>query len=479
MADRGWAPGPGDAPTGGGPLIVTRGAPVAVQTDELVVRAEALGAFAREIGLLRPHLAMLGDPVSPSRWSVFAGHELDRARMLLAALEAQASALAGVTRVAAYGYEVAESAAAAMGAGGLFALTGWLGRMLPAWMTPTARPVGMLGFGSTQPIGPQRDTLLRDAAAAALAGHPERMLTHRGTVETLRRMVMGADEAALAVAGLPPLTALLPGEYGVALAGAAVVGVTSAVGLARQTPVVVASVSPSVAIAPATGAAGRFERIPQPDAGGEQVRIERYEMPSGPDKFEVFVAGTVTFDPRVAGEPFDLASNLENAAGGDSGAVQAVVAAMREAGVTSENPVQLSGYSQGAATAAWVAASGDFDVQSLTTFGGAVGLIDVPDSVSTVHVAHSDDLVTALGGDYADDGALIVRREVFASEVPSPDSLLPAHEGSAYRQTAALMDASADPALAASLERMNSFADGAVAATATTYRLDRVEVCVP
>ena len=57
-----------------------------------------------------------------------------------------------------------------------------------------------------------------------------------------------------------------------------------------------------------SGATERFDRIPSagPGTDGMQVVIERYEMPDGSARFEVYVTGTVTFDPVALSALQDL-----------------------------------------------------------------------------------------------------------------------------------------------------------------------------
>src|ERR1019366_2248894 len=101
------------------------------------------------------------------------------------------------------------------------------------------------------------------------------------------------------------------------------------------------------------------------DPNGEQIRIDRYVEAGKPDRFDVYIAGTVTFDPKTRSQPFDLTSDLNGVGGHPSASYRAVVSAMQQGGVTSQSPVVLNGYSQGGLLASQLAASGSFNVQGV------------------------------------------------------------------------------------------------------------------
>ena len=206
-----------------------------------------------------------------------------------------------------------------------------------------------------------------------------------------------------------------------------------------------------------------------------QVIIERYSVQGQPDRFEVYVGGTVTFSPSSPTEPWDMTSNLANAAGGESGSVEAVREAMADAGVEKESPVQFTGYSQGGGTAARLAASGLFNTQGLTTFGGPTGQVELPGGFPAVLVEHSDDPVPALGGEQDNEGAVLVRRNVFDGGPLPRDLVAPAHHYDYYRETAQLMDGSRSPQLDDAVRTLDSFTAGARLESSTGYRFVRTE----
>jgi hypothetical protein len=216
--------------------------------------------------------------------------------------------------------------------------------------------------------------------------------------------------------------------------------------------------------------------VPDPaQEGGAQVVVEKYSQAGVPDRFEVYIGGTVTFDPVSSSEPFDLTSNLANAAGEHGGAYQSVVEAMRLAGVTDSSPVQFTGYSQGGATAAMLAASGDFTTVGLTTFGAPAGQIVVPESVSAVIVEHADDVVPALGGTQKNIDAVIVQRDVFGGHDIPESEAVPAHDRRYYAETARLMDGARSDQVASAATRLHSFTSGTTTVTSTAYTFARID----
>ena len=332
---------------------------------------------------------------------------------------------------------------------------------------------------------------LEDELAALGAAGLEalnRLVSRPETVALIRRTVGLMDDAMLGAIGVPPPFVSMLGEDGLGLAGlpfaaAVVTGLGGgAAGMLRETPVRIAEahvVAEAAAPDPPQGWAERFDRIPSagPGTDGMQVVIERYEMPDGSARFEVYVTGTVTFDPVARDEPWDMTSNVRNAMGADAGSVRAVVEAMRAAGVDASTPVLLNGYSQGGGIVARVATLPEFDVVGVVSFGGNTGQTPIPQDVLTVIVEHEDDLVPALGGRQDNDAAILVERQAYGPETPPPPGVVvPAHRRPAYAATAALMDEAEDPRLAAAAEQLDGFADGAVSVTVTEYRVERVDL---
>ena len=200
------------------------------------------------------------------------------------------------------------------------------------------------------------------------------------------------------------------------------------------------------------------------------VRLERVTAADGAVAWIVEIPGTQDWTPLPASTrtPMDLTTNLRAVAGRPTATADAVVQAMRQAGVAAGEPVMLAGHSQGGLTAAALAADpavrAEFSVTHVVTAGSPVDGIAVPDEVRVLSLEHTGDLVPALDGQAAQGGPsrTVVRRDV--GEVPqfaeriAQDPLV-AHGWSSYLDTAAVVDASQDPALVAYRRSGSAFFD--------------------
>ena len=302
------------------------------------------------------------------------------------------------------------------------------------------------------------------------------VLTNPRLVTLVRLGVMSADDFASGLAKLSPQLAGLLGDEGLGLLGltstaGVLIGAAGPMGALAETPVRVNRVSTRHDQPVANSFRERTARIPQGDA---QIRIDRYHTDGESDRFEVYLGGTKDLALVAAGEPWDMTSNVNALAMGDAGSYRAVEEAMRLAGITADSPVQFAGHSQGGLVAAALAGSGDYNTQGLFTVGGVVSQNLVPDGVPWLAIEHTDDLVPALGGNRSAPDAVLVRREVFAGETVPSDVLLPAHELSRYRQTAALVDGSDDGRTGGVLAKLNRLGSTAGAVTTTRYLATRV-----
>lgn len=89
-------------------------------------------------------------------------------------------------------------------------------------------------------------------------------------------------------------------------------------------------------------------------------------------------------------------------------------------------------------------------------------------------VEHTDDLVPALGGNRIAPEAVLVRRQVFAADGVPSDTVLPAHELSRYRETAAMLDGVRDERSGPFLDRLNEPGGNAESVITTRYLARRV-----
>ena len=315
------------------------------------------------------------------------------------------------------------------------------------------------------------------------------VLTDPLTVILVRAAMGSSDDALGGALRLPPHIVTLLGDEGIGLTG---LGSTAAVvallgrhaGLLRETGVTVTRTSTTTATVPhslaeraarrpagsggTVGPSVRVERHTRRDSTGEpetapthdQIRIDRYSSPGLPDRFEVYIAGTVDFSAQAGIEPWDMTSNVSGIAGLPAGSAAAVRDAMAQVGITPTSPVVLTGHSQGGLMAAAIAASGDYNITNVVTFGAPAGLIEIPASIPVLNVRHSDDIVPALGGYDVSSHALVVERELFAGRPVPAEPVFPAHQMSNYRETAALIDGARSAELRSALADLDFFVRG-------------------
>jgi hypothetical protein len=212
-------------------------------------------------------------------------------------------------------------------------------------------------------------------------------------------------------------------------------------------------------------------RIPRADA---RVRVEKYAMPDGSNRFALYIAGTNT--KGAAREAWDWDSNLELYGGRRSASFDATEAALRAAGAEPGDAIYEFGHSQGGMIAGHVALEGGYDTRALVTFGSPTEA-HVDAGTLSVQLRHTDDPVAALaaGGSAGRVGApdsVVVER--FADPaVGIGDIELAAHGLDTYEQTAALFDNSDDPRAGAVRERLDELR-GAASVQAFDFAVERV-----
>lgn len=308
-----------------------------------------------------------------------------------------------------------------------------------------------------------------------------RILTNPATVALIREAASDADGFEAGFAGIPQGVAQALeslGISGVPSGAAGVIAAGNVVGLLKETPVSVHKTSAFEFGKPATSLLDRASSFPDAhsDPGGEQIRIDRYVEPGHPDRFDVYVSGTVTFDPKTGSQAFDFASDLWGVAGRSPGSLRAVEEALAQAGVTPSSPIVLNGYSQGGLVASLVAASGNYNVKGVVTFGAPSSQVHIPASIPVLSVRNTEDLVPATSGYDVNPNALIVERSVF-SHSPVPNSwAVPAHRLEYYQQTAAVIDDAGSRQVRAVLDPLNSFGAGAHRVDSTLWVATRTTI---
>jgi hypothetical protein len=428
-------------------LVVTTGGATSVVTDDLVRLAAGLDdAGAR----LDDHARALALPPLVSRVTGEHDAGLDVPRGLLASAAHDARTLAVDLRRAAAEYadgerDVDRCVRSASGDGG--AGPGGLLDDVVRLPADALRFLGLAGTIALRPDGPGRLVLpaavgdaVSDIAAAATGSAPD----------------AGAREDAVrtTTAGL------------LALVGS--------VGLLRDASASV-HVHPDALRPAPSSLADLAARIPDPDPGAPQMRVEEYRAPDGRRRFVAYLGGMLTLDPRTGREDFGPASAAAALATEGGSAVQAAETALRDAGATADDEVYVVGYSMGGILARSTGDDPAFHVTHELTFGSPVGELPLRRGIDGVAVEHTDDPVPALGGarssagDAGDD--VVVRAPAFGPTAPAGP--LDAHELGTYRATAAEMDASRSPLLVRARDELHGFLDGATPVASHLYRAER------
>jgi hypothetical protein len=195
-------------------------------------------------------------------------------------------------------------------------------------------------------------------------------------------------------------------------------------------------------IQPAQSMAERIARIPDTKT---PIRIETYRLANGDTHAEVYIAGTHDWGVGSGHTPFDLESNLKLVAGRAAASVVATTQALRQAGVKPGDSVTFVGHSQGGAVATTLAESGVYRTTGLVTAGSPTGTLPVRGQYPAVMIEHTNDVVPGLGGGRLTTQATVVTRDSGHNRL----DLLGAHSTISYEHTAALIDQSSAPELAA------------------------------
>jgi hypothetical protein len=451
-------------------VLTGRGGHLVFASDELLAQVDALGVMGEKLRLSVGQLfALLDRPdVHPSIANGVPLAAGEAHRMMEAALRELMAAQARATSIR-HGlqssieeYAVAERLAT----GALHAVGEQLAWGLGTELRVLAVPLGVLaleGVGVSLLVG-RSPANVGSVFQTAIREH-EPILTNPLTVDLVREMAADADGFSAGLLGLPPTVATGledAGATGVTTSASQVIEAGNFVGLLSETPVMVRKTSSFEFGMPARSIADRANSFPDAhaDPNGEQIRIDRYVVPGQPDRFDVFVSGTVTFDPRAGNQPFDFTSDMSGVAGQSPGSVRAVEQAMSAAGVTPSSPVVLNGYSQGGLVAAMVAGSGNYNVKGVVTFGAPSGQVTIPAAIPVLTVRHSEDLVPATSGYDVDANQVVVQHAAFADGSVPSDSAVPAHRLDYYQQTAVLVDHAKSSQVRSVIDPINAFSAG-------------------
>lgn len=456
------------------PLVVRTPGAVFVATDELLAHLPQLAQLADQLESDAHRLAILSLEARPGPLR----SALDESERRTFEAAGRARQLREGIIAAEMGYTAAERAATTLHD----LASDWAAAMLARPFAMYALPWLAAGGLVSWQLAPGSAEHKGKAFEEWMLAHPE-LITSPEFSELVRRVVSGADDAVLGGLGLPPIVLAALGDHGLGLLGVgtsagalATMGAASGTRALAETPVRVDRVGASTGTAPPTGAADRLDRVP----GEKQVRIERYSAPGEDDRFIVYVAPTQTFSALAEREPWDLTSNIVGVAGMPAGSIRATEQAMADAGIRSDSQVVLVGYSQGGLVADAIAASGQWNVTGLETYGDPGGGIALPDGIRGVAVRHTDDLVVAMGGPQQPVDRVIVERRAYSEGAPIPaDRPAPAHQKDSYAATARQVDDARSSAIRNELHHLDAFArdyssrDGAQVTT-FEYRAERI-----
>jgi hypothetical protein len=300
------------------------------------------------------------------------------------------------------------------------------------------------------------------------------LLNNPVTVELVRLALTSADEMAAGALKVPysySEAAEVLGLAGISSSALVAILAGNRAGLFTETPVSVRKTTTSRSTQPPQGLAERIERLPDPkrNASGEQIRIDRYDVPGQPDRFDVYIAGTVDFSPLASGEPFDLTSNFHGMADLPAGSYRGVEDALRQAGVTKANPIVFTGHSQGGLLAETLARSGNYNTLGVVTIGAPTGHISAPASFPVIAMEHTEDIVPALGGSHRDSATFVVRRAALAHGSLPEGIFFPAHERTEYAQTARMADEASNRSLREAIATIDTVSSGARRTESTTW----------
>jgi hypothetical protein len=212
-----------------------------------------------------------------------------------------------------------------------------------------------------------------------------------------------------------------------------------------------------------------------------QIQITKVEAASG-TSWIVQVPGTQEWSPFRGTNPVDLTTNVRLMAGDPTVMQERVESAMRLAGIGPEDPVMLTGHSQGGITAAALASDPSFQdkfsVRSVVTGGSPIGRMDIPKGVSVLALEHEQDVVPMLDGRGNPDRSnwVTIQRALPESDYGVAEPLAPgtvaargpnlmdAHDTAVYADTGRLIDDSSDPSVQRWREQQSTFFDGTAAA---------------
>ena len=174
------------------------------------------------------------------------------------------------------------------------------------------------------------------------------------------------------------------------------------------------------------------------------IGIDLFENPTGNKVAVVYIPGTQTVGLGEGANPLDMASNIQAISSyGEAASERAVLLAMKQAGIESNDEVILVGHSQGGMVAGNLAAfPSGFVAAGLVAFGAPLAHnknLKAP----VMAIEHVNDPVPNLSGkaNPMKNNWVTVQR---ISEKPESNALMFSHSLKSYRNTTAAIDTSGD-----------------------------------
>ena len=423
-----------------GDLDIHHGGAIAIDTDAL-----------RDVGT---RLAAVGGRFDDARAAIVRAHGVVTSDPGLATVDAVALAAAGGC-AAALGAECRDAAAGTRLMADAFELVELRAQAQAMGLTDTAAAAALQGRIESLTASDERIATMADWL---VAGWKDERFEGLGEQYDLGGLV-----APLFWGG--PLAGIVLG-LGTVRPGMTLKGVAD--------PVTVTPVRTSTPASAPSSLADAFRRFPT--APGAQVKVEQLVMSDGTKRYMAYIKGSQSVAIGGA-EPWDMRSNTQLYTGEKSASYQATLDALEAAGAQPGDRVDVVAHSQGGLIAAHLAMESEYDVQVQLTAGSPVEPT-LDDDQLLIQLRHTDDVVSSLAAGGSPEGtgspgSFTAEREADPA-AGLQDLLLAPHQLDAYVETAAQVDASGDPRVAA-LDELWSELDGAVQIIATEYHAERDE----
>ena len=209
------------------------------------------------------------------------------------------------------------------------------------------------------------------------------------------------------------------------------------------------------------------------------VRIDEVTGSDGSTSWLVLVPGTQ--GSLVGSHGFDWSSNPGGMAGDTTASVATVLLAMQQANIKPGQTVVMAGHSQGGFVAlnAANAVASRYNVAGVISVGSPTGRLQAPEETEVLSIEHIEDPVPGL-----DDAAnpvgenwTVVERDLHTSadaDVADINGPWGSHDTPTYADTAELIDASDDEAIADFMAEVSDVLDPDAAAESAYYQGTRV-----